>query len=57
MSAPTTRLAWSRPRQRTEVRGIVRGTIQRSSADLVDGGPVVHIDRWPFTEPWAWGQP
>lgn len=39
MSAPTTRLVWSRPRQRTE-------TIQRSSAGLVDGGPVVHIDRW-----------
>ncbi len=54
MSAPTTRLVWSRPRQRTEVRGIVRGTIQRSSAGLHDGGPVLHLDRWPFTDGVEW---
>lgn len=54
MSAPTTRLVWSRPRQRTEVRGIVRGTIQRSTAGLLDGGPLLHIDRWPFTSGVEW---
>lgn len=47
MSAPTTRLVWSRPASLMRIA-------RRTSAELMADGPVVYVDRWEFRSGVEW---